>query len=153
MARRVQSTDAARTHDAPEIYMPLSKRCLILLAFFACGSPPDADDAIDADALAAVAAQPARAVCATSAPRAVRCHALVRAGPPGSDAATGKPKGLTPADLRSAYGLPAGGGRGTIVAVVDACDDPDAEQDLAAYRKQFGLPACTAANGCFRKVN
>jgi subtilase family serine protease len=31
-------------------------------------------------------------------------------------------------------------------------DDPNAEADLAHYRAQFGLPACTTANGCFRKV-
>ena len=29
----------------------------------------------------------------------------------------------------------------------------DAEADLAVYRAQYGLPACTTANGCFRKVN
>ena len=32
-------------------------------------------------------------------------------------------------------------------------DDPNAESDLATYRSTFGLPACTTANGCFRKVN
>jgi subtilase family serine protease len=36
---------------------------------------------------------------------------------------------------------------------VDAYDDPTAEADLARYRGQFGLPACTTAGGCFRKVN
>jgi subtilase family serine protease len=39
------------------------------------------------------------------------------------------------------------------VAIVDAYDDPTAEADLAVYRSQFGLPACTTANGCFRKVS
>ncbi len=39
------------------------------------------------------------------------------------------------------------------VAVVDAYDWPNAEADLAAYRSQFGLPECSTANGCFRKVN
>jgi subtilase family serine protease len=39
-----------------------------------------------------------------------------------------------------------------LVAIVDAYDDPNAESDLAVYRVQFGLPACTAANGCFKKV-
>src|SRR5439155_11691752 len=28
-----------------------------------------------------------------------------------------------------------------------------AEKDLAAYRKAYGLSACTTANGCFKKVN
>jgi uncharacterized protein with LGFP repeats len=36
---------------------------------------------------------------------------------------------------------------------VDAYDLPSAESDLANYRSQYGLPACTTANGCFRKVN
>ena len=39
------------------------------------------------------------------------------------------------------------------IAVVDAFDDPTAEADLAVYDKQFGLPACTSGNGCFKKVN
>lgn len=60
--------------------------------------------------------------------------------------------GLHPADLQSAYGLPAQSAGGTI-AVVDAFDDPVAETDLAVYRLAFGLPACTTKNGCFRKVN
>ena len=61
------------------------------------------------------------------------------------------PIGYGPTDLHSAYSLPMGGGTGT-VAIVDAYDDPTAEHDLAVYRAQFGLPACTTANGCFRKV-
>jgi hypothetical protein len=39
------------------------------------------------------------------------------------------------------------------VAIVDAYDDPYAESELATYRSQFGLPPCTTANGCFKKVN
>lgn len=60
--------------------------------------------------------------------------------------------GLHPADLQNAYSLPSQNGGGT-VAVVDAYDDPVAETDLALYRAAFGLPACTSADGCFRKVN
>jgi hypothetical protein len=37
--------------------------------------------------------------------------------------------------------------------VVDAFDLPTAESDLAVYRSQFGLPPCTTANGCFRKLD
>ncbi|HEY1866889.1 MAG TPA: hypothetical protein VGG70_01250, partial [Candidatus Cybelea sp.] len=33
----------------------------------------------------------------------------------------------------------------------DAYDDPNAASDLAVYRSQYGLPACTVANGCFTK--
>lgn len=58
-----------------------------------------------------------------------------------------------PSDLRSAYKLPSGGGSGSTVALVDAFDDPAAEIDLGIYRDHYGLPACTTANGCFKKVN
>ena len=63
--------------------------------------------------------------------------------------------GLTPAQLRSAYGLPASGGaaaNGPTIAIVDAFEDKTAESDLATYRSQFGLPDCTSKNGCFTKV-
>jgi len=64
------------------------------------------------------------------------------------------PSGLFPAQLQAAYNLPsATAGSGQTVAIVDAYDDPTAEADLGVYRAQFGLPACTTANGCFRKVN
>ncbi len=63
------------------------------------------------------------------------------------------PSGYGPADLQSAYKLPANGGAGTTVAIVDAQDDPNAASDLATYRSTFGLPACTVANGCFKKVS
>jgi subtilase family serine protease len=64
------------------------------------------------------------------------------------------PAGLHPADLTAAYGLPsATGGQGQTVYIVDAYNYPNAEADLAVYRSQFGLPPCTTANGCFRKVN
>ncbi|HWB67230.1 MAG TPA: S8 family serine peptidase [Mycobacteriales bacterium] len=66
------------------------------------------------------------------------------------------PLGYAPSDLAAAYDLPAAGtdaGSGETVAVVDAYDDPTAESDLALYRKQFHLPACTGASGCFRKVD
>ena len=64
------------------------------------------------------------------------------------------PSGFGPSSLQSAYKLPsATAGSGQRVYVVDAYDDPNAESDLAAYRTQYGLPACTTANGCFKKLN
>ncbi|NUP51973.1 MAG: peptidase S8 and S53 subtilisin kexin sedolisin [Catenulispora sp.] len=66
---------------------------------------------------------------------------------------TSAPSGYGPADLLSAYDLPADGGAGQTIAIVDALDDPTAEADLAVYRAQYGLPACTTANGCFSKVD
>jgi hypothetical protein len=64
--------------------------------------------------------------------------------------------GYGPASLRSAYGLTAAmtrRGAGETVAVVDAYADPHAASDLAAYRRHFGLPACTTASGCLRIIN
>jgi subtilase family serine protease len=61
--------------------------------------------------------------------------------------------GFGPADLAAAYKLPTSAGAGQTVAIVDAMDDPNAESDLATYRANFGIPACTSANGCFKKVN
>ncbi|GAA5188421.1 hypothetical protein GCM10023322_39080 [Rugosimonospora acidiphila] len=63
------------------------------------------------------------------------------------------PAGYGPADLASAYGLPADGGAGATVAIIDAFDDPNAEADLAVYRQQYGLPPCTTDTGCLRKVD
>ena len=63
------------------------------------------------------------------------------------------PSGFGPADLLSAYNLPANGGAGQTVAIVDAYNDPNAAADMATYRSQYGLPACTVATGCFKQVN
>ena len=61
------------------------------------------------------------------------------------------PSGYGPADLKAAYAVPAGSGAPTI-AIVDAYAYPNAEADLAVYRAQYGLPACTTANGCLKIV-
>jgi subtilase family serine protease len=39
------------------------------------------------------------------------------------------------------------------VAIVGTFDAPTIEADLNGFSKKFGLPACTTANGCFRKVD
>ncbi len=52
--------------------------------------------------------------------------------------------GLSAGDLEKAYDLPSSTkGKGQIVAVVDAYDNPDAATDFAAYRSGMGLPAGT----------
>ncbi|SEF46270.1 Kelch motif-containing protein [Actinacidiphila yanglinensis] len=95
------------------------------------------------------------AACGTAkGARAFSCQALKRTGvvepkAVGTDAA---PAGYGPSDIQSAYDLPSTTASPT-VAIVDAFDDPKAESDLAVYRAQFGLPACTTANGCFTKVD
>lgn len=65
------------------------------------------------------------------------------------------PTGLSPATIKSVYGFSTSStaGAGTTIAIVDAYDDPTAESDLNVFSSQYGLPACTTANGCFKKVN
>jgi subtilase family serine protease len=97
-------------------------------------------------------------VCGPVIPGTARCHAkLVVYGnglQSGLQPFASSPSGYNPADLRSAYNLPsATAGAGMTVAIVDAYDDPKAESDLSVYRSTFGLPPCTSASGCFRKVN
>jgi subtilase family serine protease len=120
---------------------------------------------IPATSSAAPAAGPAAGtvfpdrVCGDPTPGHAACLAMLDRG------ADGKPlsrvqaaaAGLNPyvaADLQKAYKLPSSllGARQTI-AIVDAFDDPNAEADLAAYRKENGLPPCDADFPCFRKVN
>src|SRR5262249_21131935 len=96
--------------------------------------------------------------CDAPAPGQAACHALHVNNVPEHIRALGvtpnaAPSGLAPADLLSAYNLPANGGAGQTVAIVDAYNDPSAEADMNTYRQQFGLPACTAASGCFKQVN
>ncbi len=66
---------------------------------------------------------------------------------------SGEKGGFDPKDLQSAYKIPATGGEGQTVALVDAYGYPNAEENLAKYRERYGLPPCTKANGCFKKVN
>ena len=83
----------------------------------------------------------------------VRCHARVVVDPRGKPAVNALPAGLGPAELRDAYKITGTGSSSTIIAIVDAFGYPNAEADLATYRSTFGLPPCTTANGCFRKVD
>jgi subtilase family serine protease len=92
------------------------------------------------------------------APLTARCHAHVvtdsRGNPLAGTAAPNlTPSGYSPSQLRAAYKITGTGSSAITVAIVDAYGYPRAEGDLATYRSQFGLPACTTANGCFRKIN
>lgn len=71
-------------------------------------------------------------------------------------AAAGTPQGLTPAQLRKAYG--ATGSGSARLAIVDAYGDRNLAADLTAYAKAFGLSApqaCTRAaqTGCYEQTN
>ncbi|MBK9715347.1 MAG: S53 family peptidase [Kouleothrix sp.] len=69
--------------------------------------------------------------------------------------ASTSPTGLSPATIKSVYSFSTSStaGAGKTIAIVDAYDDPTAESDLNVFSSQYGLPACTTANGCFKKVN
>ncbi|WP_107459384.1 carboxypeptidase regulatory-like domain-containing protein [Streptomyces colonosanans] len=95
-------------------------------------------------------------VCSTPEKGEFGCMALRRTdvkATKGVQPMASTPSGFGAADLQSAYILPANGGAGQTIAIVDAYDDPTAEADLAVYRQQYGLPPCTTANGCFKKVD
>ena len=104
-----------------------------------------------------------QAVCARGQGQGVaRCfaHVVVDArgdeidGKPNASALIA-PSGLGPADLRSAYNTATSGSgsASTVVAIVDAYGYTNAETDLGVYRRQYGIAACSTANGCFRKFN
>jgi len=106
----------------------------------------------------------ARNVCAATAnANEARCFAKVvtdSAGRirPGKGAAPNLgrlavPQGYGPADLRGAYKVTGSGSSSYTIAIVDAYGYANAERDLGVYRAQYGLPPCTTANGCFKKVN
>ncbi len=143
----------------------ISTLCLVALTglfALACGSEPgsaEAEGASGADLSKVgvpVLPRPNLGVCPPAGPGAAQCQALIVTTPDGTAARTSStPYGWSPAQLASAYRIPAGSGG--IVAIVDAYDNPNAEADLAVYRSYFGLPPChsngTTTTGCFTKVN
>ena len=159
----------------------LSARCLravfgfssssIALAFGACLAFVPAPSADGATRPAVTRYAQVLEACPAPAPGHARCFALVRKSvkPPAPGATTprgvqpylvgggaalaGPAGGLTPEALASAYGYsPTATGTGQTVGIVDAFDDPAIESDLEKFDAQYGLPACTTANGCFKKV-
>ncbi len=77
---------------------------------------------------------------------------LVTAAPGSADVlSTDTPVGWGAHDLAAALHLPghdAGHGRRGTVAIISGGAYPTEESDLAVYRAQYGLPACTVADGC-----
>ena len=96
-----------------------------------------------------------RAVCpGPAAFGTARCHSRVVTDARGTPKASSTPSGYGPAQFQTAYSLPSStAGSGQTIGIVDAYDDPNIASDLAVYSAQYGLPSCTTANGCFKKVN
>ena len=153
-------TPAAEQEASPLVVRICTRLVLaVLLTTFAATAAAGAVAASDPVAQAH-AAPTSAAVCGPAAPGYARCLSLVRtdiaAVPSSRVAPLAAPSGYGPSALQAAYNLAGASlnnGAGQTLAVVDAYDQPNAESDLAAYRTQFGLPPCTTANGCFRKVN
>jgi len=61
--------------------------------------------------------------------------------------------GFTPTDIQTAYNLTGLHSGGRTVAIVDAYGYPGLESDLATYRSSYGLPECSTANGCFKRMD
>ncbi len=89
--------------------------------------------------------------CGAPAKGYAGCFAQTLVSDNGAKPNASSPSGLNPPDIQSAYKL--SGSSTATVAIVDAYNDPTAEADLGVYRSHFGLPACTTANGCFKKVS
>jgi len=77
--------------------------------------------------------------------RGLRAHTnhLIRLGEP--EGGLGPGGGMTPAQLRSFYGLGSSGGTGLVV-IVDAFHYPTALNDFNFFSAQFGLPQETSTN-------
>ena len=96
-----------------------------------------------------------KAACAQAVGLAAHCHAKIVTDAAGHPLVKANPdvSGYSPANLRDAYKITGTGSSSTIIAIVDAYGYTNAETDLGVYRSNFGLPACTTANGCFKKLN
>jgi Subtilase family len=112
-----------------------------------------------ADASNAARAAGYLAACPAVGPTELRCLALYA---PRNAAAVARaagfgdvsaPAGWGATDIERAYRLPVSRNPHQTVAVVEAYDTPALQSYLDTYRREYGLPPCTTANGCFRKVN
>jgi subtilase family serine protease len=99
--------------------------------------------------------------CAVARAGYARCSALVAVGVGNSQVLSftpnaGSPGGgppYAPANLHNAYNLPNDASGTPTVAIVDAYSDPYLASNLATYRSQWGIPACTTSSGCLKIVN
>ncbi|MFI9718813.1 S8 family serine peptidase [Streptomyces sp. NPDC052396] len=136
---------------------PFRNRPLLLagaLLFSSLGALPTAASAHTPTASDPKEPPFARACSRQAGPDRMSCGALVRTDLPVVKDAHPKspPRGLTPRDIRGAYGLQ-GHHRGRTVAIVIAYHHPRLAADLAVYRSQFHLPPCRPSSGCLRVID
>jgi subtilase family serine protease len=116
----------------------------------------------------AVATHPSIHICPGAVAGSARCHSYVVTDSQGRPLASSSPPAGSygPAQFHGGYNLPCSVGGtspqaactnttfgGQTIGIVDAYNDPTIESDLGTYDTQYGLPACTTANGCFKKVD
>jgi len=126
-----QALVSKQDHHAP-IHPRLEKPYSVVRTQVRRATPPDPPDLPDLPDVQASA--PAAAAQADTEP-----------------AAAPLPQSGTPAFIQQAYDLTylsETAGANATVGIVDAYDDPTAASDLATYRSEYGLPACTTSNGC-----
>lgn len=97
------------------------------------------------------------AVCPAAEVGVAHCHALVVTDTNGNPLASSTPPtgAYGPAQFHVGYNLPTTATATAVqtIGIVDAYDDPNIASDLATYDSHYGLPSCTSATGCLRKVN
>jgi subtilase family serine protease len=96
-------------------------------------------------------------VCTTRpAPNEMACLAMALVDADGNLLHSTKAHPLTgfnAADVQKAYNLTGLKSGGATVAIVDAWGYPSLESDLATFRKNNNLPACTIKSGCLTVMN
>jgi MYXO-CTERM domain-containing protein len=166
------SARSAEQEDRSMISIPrwLLVSSVAPLALFASGAADanqssSADEAADRAALSSIVPLPSQDLCPGPAPAGeMRCLSklISPSGIVPYPQGGGSSGGFAPADLLSAYAIPASSASGgKIVALVDATDSSGAFTDLTTYRAKYGLPTlpqCTSAPtsggpACFYKVN
>jgi subtilase family serine protease len=116
----------------------------------------------------AAATHPSIPVCPGAVAGSARCHSHVVTDSHGVPITSSSPipGSYGPVQFHDGYNLPCSVGGtspqavcttttfgGQTIGIVDAYNDPTIESDLGTYDTQYGLPACTTANGCFTKVD
>ncbi|HWC81884.1 MAG TPA: S8 family serine peptidase [Pseudonocardiaceae bacterium] len=93
-------------------------------------------------------------VCAGNLARlGCQVERVVANGPQRSAATSTAPLGWGPADLRKAHQIPTVGTHSGTIAIIDVGAETTLESDLNVYRGEYGMPACTVANGCFQQMD
>lgn len=131
----------------------------LALALPACvGAPPANTGATEDEPAVALAAStyvahPSEPMSCNANGQRFHCKGHVRSDIRASFSPDAAGAAFGPADLASAYALDPTLKPNATIAIVDAFGYVNAESDLAKYRSNYGLSACTVASGCLTIVN